>query len=178
MTMTIDEADQYMAERTGRYEWRAERYRRAADVIYRNGLFHENTVYDIGAGMTEFDYLLRDEYKWRGRYIPIDQGIDPNHDLETWVPPRTADYAVCLEILEHLRNPARLVRALQQKVSVIVVSVPNPRTVDVLGIDPTHVSIISQTFLESLGLQVTEEMFYGGAFSNGEPDSLFGVWGI
>ena len=76
-----------MSERTGKYEYRAIRYRKAADWLMKNGLTDKHTITDIGAGWTEFDYCLRKEYDWKGRYIPVDGGIS-NIDLNVWEPER------------------------------------------------------------------------------------------
>jgi hypothetical protein len=173
MHTTVDE---YLGERTGTFERRAVRYRAALDALVLHGLNDESTVYDIGAGWTELDVTLRVDGKWKGRYIPIDLGLDLAHDLETWTPARPADFAVALELLEHLEDPWRLVRELQAAVPVIVVSVPNPRTVDVLGIDRTHCTVITAAALEGVGFTVREALFYGGVYSKGEPDALFAVW--
>ena len=175
-TPTIQNCDQYMDDRTGKYEFRAVRYRRAIEAMQEIGLDDSMTIFDVGAGMTEFDYTLRAEYNWRGRYIPIDGGIDGT-DIEKWVPPREAHWFVGLELLEHLHNPYQCLRRWIDKASVgVVVSTPNPLTTDVLGMDHTHVHEIHQRDLESAGMNVTLETFYGGVFSNGLPDSLFGVW--
>lgn len=178
MTNFTTQCDDYLASRTGKYEWRAIRYRAASTAIHLSGrLTDDSTIYDIGAGWTEFDYHMRTALDWKGRYIPIDGGIDGT-DLNYWIPPRTVDFSVALEILEHLEDPHRLVRWLQTRTKHrIVVSVPNPRTVDVLGIDPTHVTVVTREMLEDWGFRVQERMFYGGVWSNGELDSLFGVWG-
>jgi hypothetical protein len=178
--MTMDArcmaGDQYMQERTGKYEWREVRYEAAARALTEMRLGDQHTVLDVGAGWTEFDFHLRVSRMWKGRYIPLDAGID-GIDLEHWWPPRTYDFAVALELLEHLEDPAILLGNLHVVVTRgIVVSVPNPRTVDVLGIDPTHKTVVTREFLESWGFYVEERTFYGGVFSNGEPDSLFGVW--
>jgi hypothetical protein len=139
-------------------------------------LEHTDTVFDIGAGMTEFDYCLRAEYGFRGRYIPIDGGIDDTN-LNTWTPPRKAEWFVALEIVEHLVNWRILVARMMMKAEKgIVISTPNPRTTDVLGMDETHVVEVHQRDLELMGFKVEERMFYGGAFSEGQPDSLFAVW--
>lgn len=177
MTNFAEKCDEYLNARTGKYEYRSIRYAAAANALEHMGLSNSHTVLDLGAGMTEFDYHLRVSKNWRGRYIPIDGGIDGT-DIEDWKPPRTYDFVVALEILEHLHTPVRTIHKLQANTDVgIVVSVPNPRTVDVLGIDETHVaSHINKSFLESFGFTVVEAMFYGGVFSRGEPDSLFAVW--
>lgn len=175
MTLTVTAADEYMAERTGKYDYRKIRYTAALRAMQRRGLSDSDTVMDIGAGWTELDYCLRVDGDWRGRYIPIDAGIDGT-DLEDWTPPRDVEYAVALELLEHLYDPAAVVRLLQESAQHIVVSVPNPRTVDVLAIDRTHVTVVTREMLQSWGFTVAERMFYGGAFSDGHPDGLFGVW--
>jgi hypothetical protein len=166
-----------MDDRTGKYEFRAIRYRAAIDVMLANGLDDSMTIFDVGAGMTEFDYTLRAEYNWRGRYIPVDGGIDGT-DLNNWIPPREAHWFVALELLEHLDNPIHGLLFNMQRAATrgIVISTPNPLTTDVLGMDPTHVCEIHKSDLEMAGMTVTEETFYGGVFSNGKPDSLFGVW--
>ena len=173
---TIKNCDNYMDERTGKYEYRAIRYRKAIDAMFLNGLDDTMTIMDIGAGMTEFDYTLRAEYNWRGRYIPVDGGIDGT-DLNYWTPPREAHWFVALELLEHLNNWTALTgKMLDNATRGVVVSTPNPLTTDVLGMDPTHVTEISKGSLEAFGFRVSEEYFYGGVFSGGQRDSLFGVY--
>ncbi len=173
---THEEADAYLAERTGSFEHRAVRYRAALEALRSIGLDDSHTLYDLGAGMTELDVVLRVDGAWRGRYIPVDLGVDVRHDLEDRHPPRPADHAVALEILEHLSDPWRLVSRLKRAVNTIVVSVPNPRTVDVLGIDRTHRTVITAEQLQQAGFVVREELFYGGVYSDGDPDALFAVW--
>jgi hypothetical protein len=175
-TPTIGNCDDYMEQRTGKYEFRAIRYRHAIEAMMSHGLDDSMTIFDVGAGMTEFDYCLRREYDWRGRYIPIDGGIDGT-DLNYWNPPRTAHWFVALELLEHLVHWEYLIRRMQIKAERgIVVSTPNPKTTDVIAMDPTHVCEVHQYALEMYEFNVTEETFYGGVFSGGKPDSLFGVW--
>lgn len=175
-TPTIENCDNYLAERTGKYEQRAIRYRHAIQAMIAAGLDDTMTIMDVGAGWTEFDYCLRVEFGWRGRYIPIDGGIDGT-DIETWDPPREVDWVVALEILEHIYTPYSQTKKLQEKARKgMVFSTPNPRTTDVLGMDSTHVICIDANLMRTSGFKVTEETFYGGRFSNGEPDSLFGIW--
>jgi len=175
-TPTIQNCDNYMDERTGKYEYRAVRYRKAIETMFAHGLDNSMTIFDIGAGMTEFDYCLRAEYNWRGRYVPVDGGIDGT-DLNSWVPPRKAHWFVALELLEHLNHWDILLNHMQRKsLQGVVVSTPNPATTDVIGMDPTHVVEIHPEYLTDFGMTVTEETFYGGVFSEGKPDSLFGVW--
>lgn len=172
---TCEVFDDYLAERTGNYDYRSVRYSAAYAEAKSSGLDDNSTLLDVGAGWTEFDFYARNQ-GWRGRYIPLDGGIDGT-DLNWWEPKRTYDHVVALEILEHLAYPERLINELKPIVTgSIVVSVPNPRTVDVLGIDDTHVRIVTREMLEGMGFRVEERTFYGGVFSNGEPDSLLGVW--
>ncbi len=75
-TSTTQSCDSHVDDRTGKYACRAVRYRAATDWMIANGLTHDMTIEDVGAGMTELDDWLRAEYRWRGRYIPGDGGID------------------------------------------------------------------------------------------------------
>lgn len=173
---TIKSCDNYMDERTGKYEYRAIRYRKAIDTMFRNGLDDSMTIIDVGAGMTELDYCLRAEYNWRGRYIPVDGGIDGT-DIDSWIPAREAHWFVALELMEHLRRPWICLDIWKKYATQgVVISTPDPRTTDVLGMDATHIVEIHKEQLETAGLNVTEQYFYGGVFSDGQPDSLFGVF--
>lgn len=175
-TPTIANCDQYMDDRTGKYEYRAVRYRAAIEWMLANGLDDSMTVVDVGAGMTEFDYCLRAEYGWRGRYIPVDGGIDGT-DLNNWFPPRDAHFFVALELIEHLERWGDLVRRMVDRATIgVVMSTPNPHTTDVIGMDPTHVTEVYPYQLTQKGFSVKETTFYGGVFSDGKPDSLFATW--
>lgn len=167
----METCDGYLASRTGRYEWRAQRYRAAMKAMQELGLSHNSTVVDVGAGWTEFDYTLRAEGGYRCRYWPVDGCFDGTN-LEKWVPPRKADFFVALELIEHLVDPWRFLAELQAKAQVaVIVSTPNPLTTDVLGMDATHKTEIMPAHLEGEGFEVTINSFYG------QPeDSLFGVW--
>lgn len=182
----ISSCDSYLEARTGKYEWRRVRYKAALKAIQWpqggmmvgsippgavQGLSDDDTVFDIGAGWTEFDYCLRVDGASRCRYIPIDGCID-GVDLETWTPLRTAEWFVALELVEHLDNPERLIRTMQDAATKgVVLSTPNPETTDVLGMDPTHKTEIHRELLFSLGFNVYRKNFYGGT-----DDSLFAVW--
>ncbi len=173
---TFESCDTYLNSRTGKYEYRAVRYRKAVEWLKRHGLTDDDTLVDIGAGWTELDYCLRKEYDWRGRYIPIDGGIS-NLDLNSWVPERQVEWFVGLEILEHLTEPERLVNVLQNStVKGGVVSVPDPAKVDVFALDSTHVTEVHETDLREWGFEVTSEQLYGGVFSEGANDALMGWW--
>lgn len=167
----IGSCDAYLEARTGKYEWRRERYEAALVAMDRIGLEDKDTIIDVGAGWTELDHCLRVEGDWRGRYIPVDGSIDAT-DLEVWNPPREAEYFVALELLEHLDDPQRLMAAMQAKATKgVIVSTPNPETTDVLGMDPTHRTEISKALLWAFGFEVYTRSFYGQV-----DDSLFGIW--
>lgn len=179
-TPTVANCDQYMDDRTGKYEYRAVRYRLAIEHMKKHGLDDTMTIVDLGAGMTEFDYCLRVEYNWRGRYIPVDGGIDGT-DLNRWHPPRRAHWFVALEILEHLTNWEWVLSDMKNHATMgVVVSTPNPFTTDVLAMDDTHVVEISADMLEAHELTVHRETCYGGVFNRpgmeNYSDCLMGVW--
>ena len=160
----------YIRARTGRYEWRRVRYLAAQEALLDMGLTDEDTVIDVGAGWTELDYCLRRELNWRGRYHPIDGGLDGT-DINYWLPANTGAFIVALEIIEHLRYPLARMSRWQAHARGIVVSTPNPETTDVLGMDPTHVTPVTKRDLDTLGFSVEERSFYG------QPsDSLFATW--
>jgi trans-aconitate methyltransferase len=182
-------ADDYLAARTGKYEWRCVRYDAALEVMHHEGLDDDCTVVDVGSGWGEFGVRLhtgRSKFdleleRWgpwvasiapsRARYIPVDAALDGT-DLETWTPPRPADWFVALELIEHLDNPGRLINNMIMKARRgVILSTPNPATVDVLGMDATHRTPVGRHRLEALGFRVEERSFYGKP-----ADSLFAVW--
>ena len=185
MSAAIARADAYLDARTGCYEWRCVRYDAALEAMHAAGLDDSCTVFDVGAGMGEFgvrmhtgtsvpyeDLPHRKPLPWvRSRYVPVDAAIDGT-DLNSWRPPRDAEFFVALELLEHLTKPATLVVEMKLRATRgIIVSTPNPDTTDVLGMDPTHRTPITRAMLEAWGFEVEARSFYGG-----EDDSLFGVW--
>jgi hypothetical protein len=167
---TISNCDDYLSERTGKYEWRRVRYLAALEAMKPN-LLDADTVVDFGAGMTELDYCLRVDGDWRGRYIPLDGGID-GIDLNDWRPVRPVEWIVALEIVEHLREPKHAMLRMQRTASKgVIISTPNPATVDVLGMDPTHVSMVTADDFCEFGFTVAPRSFYGAP-----NDSLFATW--
>jgi hypothetical protein len=155
------------------YEERAARYSVAADRLAAGGLCDLHVVADIGAGGTELDYLLRAERGWRGRYVPVDRWTGPEGlDLDRWVPPRRWDWFACLEVLEHLASPMRLLEVMcDAAASGVVVTTPNPDVVDVLALDPTHRTPLTRQQLASAGLYTSVHNFYGA-----DGDGICGAW--
>lgn len=72
----IEAAERYLRSRSGCYAWRALRYRAAAGALVEMGLDDDSLLVDVGAGWTEFDFCLRSEFRWRGRYHPVDAMLD------------------------------------------------------------------------------------------------------
>jgi len=173
---TTANCDHYMSERQGKYEYRAIRYRAAIEAMITEGLDDSMTIVDVGAGMTEFDYCLRVEYNWRGRYIPVDGGIDGT-DIRTWNP-RSAHWFVALEIYEHMYEWREVNNRLKAAATKgIVVSTPWPAACDVIAMDPTHVVAIESRDLTKEGFAVTYNNFYGSTYGdNMGKDALMGVW--
>lgn len=175
-SLFIASQDKYLSERTGKYEYRAVRYRLAVDELVRMGLNDTHTIVDLGAGWTEFDYCLRAEYGWRGRYIPVDGSMN-GEDLNSWHPPREYDFFVGLELLEHLVTPEHLVGVLKEKTLIGgVVSVPDPDEFDIMSIDDTHVTEVSVSMLKGWGFVTQNVQLYGGIHTNGGNDGILGVW--
>lgn len=173
---SFSSCDDYLNERTGKYEYRAIRYRKAIDWMVENGLNDSHTIVDVGAGWTELDYCLRKEYDWKGRYIPIDGGIS-DVDLNNWTPERPVDFFVALEIIEHIYKPIELLNRMKPYARKgIIVSTPNPNTVDVLAMDDTHVIEVHRKMLEEQDFIVADELLYGGVYSNGQLDAYMGYW--
>jgi hypothetical protein len=183
----VRDADAYLAKRSGCYEHRCHRYDSAIEAMYGLGLDDRSTVVDVGSGWGELGHRMatgsgkrfqvgmgtvRDEFRAsRARYIPVDACVDGT-DLETWVPPRGADFFVCLEVIEHLQAPYRLMAHMRLAATKgVIVSTPNPERVDVLAMCPDHVTPIPREGLEAVGFHVEQASFYGG-----DRDALFAVW--
>jgi hypothetical protein len=141
---------QYNEERRGTYEFRSKtRYKAVADRLFAMGLNDLHTLVDVGAGSCQFGLYLS-ERGWRGSYLPVDAVID-GADLETWTA-FPADFYVCIETLEHVKAWNRLLVDMELHARIgVVLTTPNSESVDVLGCDPTHVSVIYPWLLLDYG---------------------------
>lgn len=177
-TDLISHCDAYLAQRDGTYDFRETRYRAVAQILDDPATFGDcltplndrDTVVDIGACMTEFDYHLRTSLGWKGRYVPIDGAIDGTN-LEYWVPPRDYEWVIGIEILEHMHDPRRLASQMMRAATKgVIVTTPNPDVVDVIAIDIDHVTPVSQRDLESWGFEVKPVALFG------KPDDSLLAW--
>lgn len=154
---------------------REKRYRLAGDFMVANGLKNFDTIVDVGAGWQDFDYVLRFEYMWRGIYLPVDHMY--GDDLNSWHPTREVDWFVCLEILEHLTTGGWLVEMMKNMARKgIVVTTPDPATVDVLGMDPGHVRAITAEELNGWGFDTTTVSIYTEDYTREATDAIFATW--
>lgn len=152
----------YRKTRTGNYSFRSRtRYKGVYDALVSLGLKDGNSILDLGAGDCHFGRFCY-ESGWRGTYQPIDATIQGT-DLEQWsgIMPKFQtepwDWIVAIEVAEHLLDPLRFIRAMIGSARKgVIITTPNPRVVNVLDCDPTHVSVISSEQLESLGFTVEE----------------------
>lgn len=175
----ISRCDAYLAQRNGTYSFREVRYRAVAQILDDPATFGidaqplsaQDTVIDLGACMTEFDYHLRTQLDWRGRYVPVDGAIDGT-DLEEWYPIKKYDWVVGIEILEHMHNPRRLAQAMKAAAAKgVIVTTPNPAVVDVLNIDIDHHTAITTGMLLAWGFTVKPCALFGK-----KDDSLLAWW--
>ncbi|MBT2491679.1 hypothetical protein J7E96_24755 [Streptomyces sp. ISL-96] len=167
----IARSEEYLRGHESLFYERKSRFAAAADRLRAAGLGDTDILVDVGAGLTELDVVLRVDHGWRGRYVPVDAWVDGT-DLADWTPPRAVEWFAALEVLEHLLDPEALVeRFKQHALSGFVITTPNPDRVDVLAMDPTHVTPIDQKALRGWGMRTTLHNFYG-AFQDG----IAAVW--
>lgn len=147
------ECEDYLSRRTGTYDFRCRRYDAVLDELTKLGVGEWDVVYDLGAGMCEFDRRARERGQ-HFRYVPVDGCIDGT-DLNEWIPTEV-DAFVAIEVIEHLFEPFDFLRRLARHARKgVVVTTPNPLRVDVLGMDPTHRHRIFPSQLEGCHFQVT-----------------------
>lgn len=157
------ECNEYLSRRVGTYDFRCRRYDAVIEKMNLLGVAEWDVAYDLGAGMCELDRRLRD----RGlhlRYVPVDGCIDGT-DLNDWtldpgrIPP--ADVYVAIEVIEHLQDPLALCyRLFERARKGVIVTTPNARRVDVLGMDETHRWALTDTMLQAAGFQVEARQLF------------------
>jgi trans-aconitate methyltransferase len=175
MTIVRDKAfwQQYLSERTGTYEFRCRRYAAVLDVLCVMGFSTTDSLCDVGCGAQEFEKFCR-EQGWTGEYTAVDGSIDGT-DLDVWLPERTFDWMIAIEVIEHLHDPHRMLQTLRQhSVKGSAVTTPNPEVVDVLAIDRTHVSIVYPSDLANAGFVWVRDTLFSSDEFRKRNDSLIG----
>jgi hypothetical protein len=174
-----DECNSYLSARTGTYEFRCKRYAAVAEALQkiRGDILLASIVVDYGAGRCEFGRYLRNKFPKRGiKYWPLDGSID-GIDLSEKIPNIESGYGVAIEFLEHLPNPEYAFYQICNNSEIgVVITTPNPRTTDVLGMDRTHKTAISKQDLEKWGCEVQETELFGDSRFGNPADTLLGVW--
>jgi hypothetical protein len=162
----------YMESRRGSFEFRSRtRYCAVANMLFTLGLKDGDILVDIGAGSCQFDHYLRTVRGWSGRYLPVD-AVVCGSDLNVWKPAMKADFTVCIEVLEHLESPERMVTLMQESTKKgVVATTPNGRVIDVIACDPTHLhSLVPMDFF-LWGFNTETRQFF-----NKENDSILAWW--
>lgn len=166
------DAEQYLSERTGTYEYRTQRYSAVYNLIQTGlGRFKdESLIIDLGAGAGDFDYFLRHDKGYFGRYMPVDAALDGT-DLETYDIQVKANVIVAIEVVEHLHQAERLMaQMMNNRTGIAVITTPNAGVQDVLALDRTHVREFRAEDLRALGWQVEVRSFFG------KPDDSLLAW--
>ena len=157
---TVQEScTQYIMGRRSSYEFRSIRYSAVFNTLLVLGLTDFDTITDVGAGDGEFGRFLR-EQGFNGEYIAIDGLIDGT-DLNVWQPRRTSEFFTSIEVIEHLRSPARLLQILDfYATKGVVITTPNPVVTDVRAMDSTHISEVYPDEFLRAGYHVTPQIFF------------------
>lgn len=153
----------YLSERTGTYPFRCQRYSAVHTKMQEiaGNTLDEHLIMDLGAGYGDFDYFLRHDQGFRGRYLPVDGCLDGT-DLENYTIPVNADFIIAMELIEHLHNAENLMAQMKARaVRRTVLTTPNADTQDVLGMDRTHVRGFTSAQLTDLGWHVEVRSFFG-----------------
>jgi hypothetical protein len=162
MSEHVEKWTDYMNTRRGDFEFRSRtRYAAVAKALFASGLKDGDLIVDVGAGTCQFDHHLRTVEGWQGRYLGVDAVLDGT-DLNVWQPMMKADFFVCIEVLEHLVNPERMMRLMTTYADKgVVCTTPNPDAVDVISCDPTHISVVPSQIFTDHGFVPMARSFFG-----------------
>lgn len=137
----------YQAGRVSDYAFRCIRFDAVIDKLVDIGLQDGDSVLDLGCGRGEMENRFI-ERGWSVKYDGVDGAID-GVDLNTIALPNYFDWIIAIEIIEHLYDPTlHLHNWFSAARKGVVLTTPNPRTVDVLACDPTHVSVVTPEMLD------------------------------
>jgi hypothetical protein len=152
----------YLEGRRATYADRRRRFQVVGDLLVHHlDLQPGDVVVDLGAGHCQLDFYLRAEMGWQGVYVPVDGVLGT--DLDSFSPREMGfvpDVVVCMETLEHLKDPERLLGLIYAKRGVLVTT-PNAKVVDVLGCDKDHRSVVTEEMLHSRGFTTEEHQMFG-----------------
>lgn len=159
----------YIGNRHSGYEFRSIRYEAVLESLRMLGFGDNDSIVDVGGADGEFGrYLV--EQGFAGSYAVVDGMLDGT-DLNKWNPKAVYDFAVSIEVVEHLKNPQAFLKTLALSATRgVVVTTPNPHVVDVRAMDATHISPTYPADFYSTGYRVYPAMLF---VENG--DSLVGI---
>ena len=164
----------YLTQRTGTYEFRCRRYEKVADFmkIGKKPVAYGDIVVDLGGGRGEFGLYLRECFPELDLvYVNIDGSID-GVDLNRYIPTLKADFYVSIEVMEHLSYPWRMLYdAARCARKAVIITTPNPKVTDVLGMDRTHVTPIE---IEDLRFHGFRYVGFYNLFTGNSYDTLVG----
>jgi len=165
----LESCRNYIGNRYSSYEFRSIRYEAVFETLRMLGCRPFHSILDVGGADGEFGRYLK-EQGHHGDYQVVDGMLDGT-DLNNWHPHRVADFAVSIEVIEHLKEPRRFLRALDAAAGHgVVLTTPNPHVTDVKAMDATHISEVFPKDFYSEGYRVYPQILF---FENG--DSLLGV---
>ena len=168
----LESCRNYIGSRHSSYEFRSIRYEAVLDTLKLLGFTDTASIIDVGGADGEFGkYLIENGFK--GKYQVIDGMIDGT-DLNNWSPKgEDFDFAVSIEVIEHLKVPSDFLKSLDNVAKKgIVVTTPNPLVVDVKAMDKTHISPTYPKDFYANGYKCYPQCLF---FENG--DTLLGVKG-
>lgn len=164
----------YINTRQSDYAFRCRRFDTVIDKMLK--LFGGHVpgkldVLDIGCGNMDFHKRLKEFFEpdtngigSEVEYVGIDGAIDGT-DLNFWEAGHRAKwhmFVTGIEIVEHIYRPLDLLEEMERAAALgVVITTPNSRAVDVIGCDPTHVSIVTEEQLRWLGYEVSREELFG-----------------
>lgn len=154
----------------GTQQDRVPEYELAWDVMRRGNVTDYDLIVDIGCGDQGLDLYLRRLAGFCGQYLGIDGSIQGIDFSDYYIPDHRADWFVCLEVIEHVKHPIPMLRHMLRRADKgVIITTPNPDVVDVLAVDPTHVSPVSIDMLESQGMDCSTYTLNPG---RGEGDTI------
>src|SRR5688572_25110926 len=166
---TLESCQKYIGSRHSTYEFRSIRYEAVLDSLRMLGLKNGDSILDVGGADGEFGRFVA-EQGISVRYQVVDGMLDGT-DLNTWDAKETCDFAVSIEVIEHLKEPRKFLETLDAVTKKgVVLTTPNPHVTDVKAMDATHISEVYPADFYAQGYKVYPATLF---FENG--DSLLAL---